>query len=81
MPIPDSYIKSGLCRYNYPPDELPPEGIGKKTLDKAIINLGVQRLRTGPQGGIRWHLSPAADQAAPPGATIERTVQEVNVKG
>jgi hypothetical protein len=56
MPIPDSYIKNGLCRYNYSPDALPPFGIGKKTIDRAIINLGVQRLPSGPRGGVRWHL-------------------------
>ncbi len=56
MPIPDSYIKNGLCRYNYAPDALPPFGIGKKTIDQAIINLGVQRLHSGPKGGVRWHL-------------------------
>jgi hypothetical protein len=69
MPIPDSYIKNGLCRYNYAPDQLPPPGIGKKTIDQAIINLGVQRLPSGPQGGIRWHLPEpegATPQSKPP---------------
>jgi hypothetical protein len=56
MPIPESYRKHGLCRYNYPSGALPPSGIGKRTIDKAIINLGVQKLPSGPRGGIRWHL-------------------------
>ncbi|MGA3104548.1 MAG: hypothetical protein ABSD53_08715 [Terriglobales bacterium] len=60
MPIPDTYIKNGLCRYNYPPDALPPAGVGKKTIDKAILNLGVRRLRSGPRGGVRWQLPAAA---------------------
>ena len=59
--IPDSYIKHGLCRYNYPPDALPPLGIGKKTIDQAIINLGVQRISSGPKGGVRWHLPEVQD--------------------
>jgi hypothetical protein len=64
MPIPDSYIKSGLCRYNYAPDALPPEGIGKKTIDRAIISLGVGRIPSGPRGGIRWHLPLTDNHAA-----------------
>ena len=64
MPIPDSFLKNGLCRYNYPTDALPPPGIGKKTIDRAITNLGVQRVPTGPRGGMRWHL-PQAGNAHP----------------
>ena len=84
MPIPDSYIKSGLCRYNYPPDQLPPDGVGKKTIDKAIISLGIQRLPSGPRGGIRWHLPTLekdADQSVTPEATIEHPQQAEGAKG
>ena len=74
MPIPDSYIKSGLCRYNYAPDQLPPYGIGTRTIDQAIINLGVQRLPLGPRGGIRWQL-PTLEKKAAPDVTIKRPPQ------
>jgi hypothetical protein len=83
MPIPDSYIKSGLCRYNYPPGQLPPDGVGKKTIDKAIISLGIQKLPSGPRGGIRWHLPTPekdGDQAVTPGATIEHPQQAEGAK-
>jgi len=71
MPIPDSYIKNGLCRYNYPPDALPPEGVGKKTIDKAILNLGVERIASGPRGGMRWHLPNKAKEQF---GTLEVTI-------
>lgn len=54
--IPDSYWKHGLARYNYPPNILPPEGIGPKVIDRAITNIGVIVSHTGPNGGKRWQL-------------------------
>jgi hypothetical protein len=80
-PIPDSFLKSGLCRYNYRTDELPPEGVGKKTIDKAIVNLRIERLATGPRGGVRWHLpeSPAVDAPEDRDVSPIRIAAEVNI--
>jgi len=56
QPIPASFIQHGVCRYNYPKDSLPPHGVGGKSIDIALVNLGVIVDHSGPKGGKRWTL-------------------------
>jgi hypothetical protein len=73
--IPNSYWNHGAPRYEG--SSLPPQGIGPKTIDIAMKNLGVVDTCTGPRGGRRWQLPESAPNAIDTHADREALAEKV----